>query len=191
MPSAMLPEFRESNVAAVRLLQGAVYAADERVWELVRSSEPDLARFFARLGLLLIVDETEGLAYLRQMADGELPTGYDALPKLFRKTRLGYDETLVCVLLREELRRSEEEHLDPRCVVEVSALFDRWKPLVHPRAAEVVARRERGAARWRLAKQGFIGRYGDDWVTRSKERPRVCPKYKSANWDKPKLWERK
>lgn len=162
MPSATLPEFRESNVAAVRLLQGAVYADDERVWELVRSSEPDLARFFARLGLLLIVDETEGLAYLRQMADGELPAGYDALPKLFRKTRLGYDETLVCVLLREELRRSEEEHLDPRCVVEVSALFDLWRQPTAARPDDVKARRDLGAALVRLEELGFVRKCADE-----------------------------
>lgn len=34
-------------------------------------------------------------------------------------------------------------------------------------------------------------RCGHEWLTRTKERPRVCPKCKSANWDKPKLWERK
>jgi predicted Zn-ribbon and HTH transcriptional regulator len=34
-------------------------------------------------------------------------------------------------------------------------------------------------------------RCGHEWISREQERPRVCPKCKSANWDKPKLWERK
>lgn len=34
-------------------------------------------------------------------------------------------------------------------------------------------------------------RCGHAWVTRGNDRPRVCPKCKSPNWDKPKLYERK
>jgi hypothetical protein len=54
--------------------------------------------------------------------------GYDQLPKLFRKKRLSYDATLVCVLLREELRRFEEEEVEnARCVVLTGELFEKWK----------------------------------------------------------------
>ncbi len=34
-------------------------------------------------------------------------------------------------------------------------------------------------------------RCGHEWVTKTPERPRVCPKCKSPNWDQPKQWERK
>lgn len=35
-------------------------------------------------------------------------------------------------------------------------------------------------------------RCGHEWMPREKgERPRVCPKCKSANWDRPKLFSRK
>ena len=34
-------------------------------------------------------------------------------------------------------------------------------------------------------------RCGHEWISREQERPRVCPKCKSANWDKEKRWERK
>jgi predicted Zn-ribbon and HTH transcriptional regulator len=34
-------------------------------------------------------------------------------------------------------------------------------------------------------------RCGHEWITRENERPRVCPKCKSPNWDQPKKWERK
>ena len=147
MPGEELPEFREWGVAAVRLLQGVVYADDPRTWEAVLSSRPQLANYFARVGLLLVVDEPEGLAYLRQLADDELPEGYDRLPQRSRKTRRGYDETLLCVLLREELRRFEEEDLgNDRCVVEAAALFDRWKALFAAQQDEVRARRELSAA---------------------------------------------
>jgi transcriptional regulator len=34
-------------------------------------------------------------------------------------------------------------------------------------------------------------RCGHEWLPRDEEKPRVCPKCKSANWDRPKRWERK
>lgn len=156
--STAQPVFHLSNVIAVRLLQGAVYATDERDWELIRSSESDLAKYFARLGLLLVVEETDRLAYLRQMTDDELPPDYEALPKLFRRTRLPYGDTLLCVLLREELSRFDEERIGERCVVEAARVFDRWKPLVHPRGDEVAARGALGTSLERLAKQGLVRR---------------------------------
>lgn len=35
-------------------------------------------------------------------------------------------------------------------------------------------------------------RCGHEWLSREEgEKPRVCPKCKSANWDRQKKWERK
>jgi Domain of unknown function (DUF4194) len=163
MPAVELPEFREWSVAAVRLLQGVVYADESRAWEAVLSSQSQLANYFTRLGLLLVVDEPEGLAYLRQLTDDELSDGYDRLPKLFRRTRLGYEETLLCVLLREQLRRFEEEDLhNERCVVEAAALFDRWRTLSAAQQDEVRARRELSSALGKLEDLGFVRRLVDE-----------------------------
>ena len=163
MPAAELPEFRDWGIAAVRLLQGVVYADEHQPWNLVLTSQSLLTPYFARLGLRLVVDESEGLAYLRQLTDDELPEGYDRLPKLFRKTRLGYDETLLCVLLREHLRQFEEEDLcNDRCVVEAAALFDRWRVLSAARNDEVKARRELAAALGKLDELGFVRKLADE-----------------------------
>jgi predicted Zn-ribbon and HTH transcriptional regulator len=34
-------------------------------------------------------------------------------------------------------------------------------------------------------------RCGHEWLPQGGERPRVCPKCKSPNWDRPKRWTRK
>jgi hypothetical protein len=163
MPGIELPEFREWSIAAVRLLQGVVYADEVRPWELVLSSRSQLASYFALLGLLLIVDESEGLAYLRQLNDDELAEGYERLPKLFHRARLGYDETILCVLLREHLRRFEEEDLhNERCVVEAAVLFDRWRILSQAQYDEVRARRAFSSALGKLAEIGFVRRLTDE-----------------------------
>src|SRR5438094_10469305 len=98
-----LPEFRDWSIAAVHLLHGVVYLDDGALWSLVCSNKSRLEEYFARIGLALVVDDAEGFAFLRQLEEEELGDGYDALPKLFRKSRLSYDSTLLCVLLRDEL----------------------------------------------------------------------------------------
>ncbi len=160
MVSAGLPEYREWSIAAVRLLQGAVYADDPRVWDVLLRNQSHLEGYFGRLGLLLIVDEPEGLAYLRQASDDELLDGYEKLPKLFRKTRLGYDATMLCVLLREELRRFEEEDVhNERCVVETTALFDQWVAFFPSQDDEVRQRREFSKTLAAIEDLGFIGKF--------------------------------
>lgn len=158
--NAGLPEFRDWSIAAVRLLQGAVYADDTRLWDALLRSRSPLETYFGRLGLLLIVDEPEGLAYLRQASEDELPAGYESLPKLFRKKRLSYDATLLCVLLREELRRFEEEDVhNERCVVEAAAMFDQWITFLPRQNDEVRQRREFSQTLTKLEELGFVSKF--------------------------------
>ena len=64
MTTTGLPDFRDWSIAAVRLLQGAVYADEPRVWDIVLGAQSHLEGYFGRLGLLLVVDEPEGLSIL-------------------------------------------------------------------------------------------------------------------------------
>jgi hypothetical protein len=152
-----LPEFRDWSIAAVWLLKGAVDSRDGRAWNVVLSNVSQLEAYFARIGLQLVVDEPEGLAYLRQMPEEELLAEYESLPKLFRATRLSYAQTLLCVLLRDELRRFEDEDLrNERCAVEESSLFEQWK-VFFPRTEDAVKlRKEMLAALRKLEELGFV-----------------------------------
>jgi Domain of unknown function (DUF4194) len=164
MKTGDLPEFRPWFAAAIRLLQGgAVYSDDSRTWDTLLASQSPLRDYFARIGLLLVLDEPEGLAYLRQLTEDELPEEYDGLPKLFRRARLGYDETLLCVLLREELRRFEEEDIDnDRCGMDAAQLFEQWQSIAPSRHDEVRARRDLSAALGKLEELGFVRKYSDE-----------------------------
>jgi len=137
-----LPAFDELGVPAVRLLQGALYDSDAQAWDILLSRESDLVTYFAKLGMALVVDRGEGLAYLAQLDDDQRTGGYEQLPKLFRRTQLGYTATLLCVLLRDEYRRFEDEDLEnERCVVEVDTLLEAWK-LFHPAESDEVRLRK-------------------------------------------------
>ena len=157
------PEFRDWSIPAVRLLQGVIEVDDGRVWNLMISNVSHLEDYFARLGLRLVVDESEGLAYLRQLADDEIPEGYDALPKLFRATRLSYGQTLLCVLLRDALRRFEDEETrNERCVINEMELLDQWKAFFPQQGDDVKQRRELQVALRKLEELGFVKSFGKE-----------------------------
>ncbi len=156
-----LPAYKEWSAAAVRLLQGAVYS-DDGTWDLLLRFQTPLKDYFARIGLLLVVDEPEGLAYIRQLTEDEATDDYLNLPRLFRKTRLGYDTTLLCVLLREHLRRFEEEDLDSRrCVVDQRELLESWKSFFPSGEDEVRLQKTLDTAFRKLEGLKFVSRFGD------------------------------
>ncbi len=162
-----LPEFEELGIPAVRLLQGVIYDDDIEAWDILLARESDLSTYFARLGLVLVVDRTEGLAHLRQLDDDGRTGGYERLPRLFRRATLGYTATLLCVMLRDEYRRYEDEDLDnERCVVDVSMLLEDWKQFFPAESDEVRLRKQLTAALANLEKLKFVRKFGsgsDTW----------------------------
>ena len=165
-----LPPFVDWNIAAVHLLQGVVESENVRVWSLIQTNVSSLTTFFARLGLSIVIDPAEGLAYLRQLAAEDSPEGYDSLPKLFRSTRLSYSQTLLCVLLRAALRRFEEEQTqDERCVVTEADLRDQWKAFFSQQGDEVKQSRDLHSTFRKLEELGFVRNFGqekDTWEIR-------------------------
>jgi hypothetical protein len=160
MPSE-LPAFCDWNAAAIHLLQGVVEADDTRLWNTLLSNRSQLETYFAHLGVLLVVDESEGFAYLRQLRADETPAGYESLPKLFRSSRLSYGQTVLCILLREALRRFEDEDtLNERCVVQSSDLFDAWKSYFASHGDDVKLLRELSAGLRKLEELGLVKKFG-------------------------------
>jgi hypothetical protein len=151
------------SLAAVRLLQGVVYAEEEKVWNLVLGSKSPLQSYFSQLGLLLIVDESEGFAFLRQFEEDEYPAGQAALPKLFRRVPMNYGATLLCVLLRDLLRQFEEEEVDnERCLVETTKLLADWKNFFPIDQDEVQKQKELRSALRKLEDLKLVRKFGDE-----------------------------
>lgn len=165
-----LPTYRDWSPVAVRLLQGVVYLEDGRPWDILLRNISTLKDYFGQIGLQLVLDEPEGFAFLRQLSAAELPEEYDGLPKLFRRTRLSYDATLLAILLREELRRFEEEEVHhQRCVISEDTLFEQWKAFFPSNSDEVKLKKTLSTAFRTLENLKFVRRFGkatDDWEVR-------------------------
>ncbi|GGZ35791.1 hypothetical protein GCM10007049_31310 [Echinicola pacifica] len=106
-------ENQSRNVApyaksAVKLLQGPVFEDQENIWNEVLQYQVEIAQYFEKIALEVIVDKRDGYAYLKQI---ELDESGSTIG-LVRRIPLTYDLTLVCVLLREWLLEFELSDLE-------------------------------------------------------------------------------
>ncbi|MAT14024.1 MAG: hypothetical protein CMJ46_01995 [Planctomyces sp.] len=153
------PEFRERGIAAAHLLQGVVDERDTDTWTILLGNESHLRDYFYEIGLVLVIDREEGIAFLRQMHDDERTGGYERLPRIFKKSALGYQSSLLTVLLREEYRRFEEEDLDnERCVVDLDEVLAQWKSFFPADEDEFALRKKLGTAFNQLERLKFVSR---------------------------------
>lgn len=163
--SATRRDVQEWSPVAVRLLQGVVEFDDERMWDLVLRHRSTLESYLARIGLILVVDAADGYAFVRQSKEGELGEEAADIPKLLRRRILGYSATVLSVLLREELRRSDEQVDRPRCTVELGTLYDTWRTFVPGSNDDKTTRRDFDAALATVREVGFIRPLGESKET--------------------------
>jgi len=143
------------------LLQGVLYHDDsEANWDILLRNATPISDYFAKLGLLLVVDEADAMAYLRQFDEEEWPTDYPEIPRLFRRQPLTYETTLLCVLLRDELRRFEEQEIfSDRCIIAQSDLLSIWQAFFPEEHDTVKLNRQLGTALRRLEDMKFVKQF--------------------------------
>jgi hypothetical protein len=95
------------SLVLVSLMKGVVHAETEpKNWQALLDLQPRVRDHVAPLGLELIVDEAEGYAFLRQRAAAE---GEPELPRLVPRRQLGFQVSLLLVLLRKKLAESDAQ----------------------------------------------------------------------------------
>jgi len=103
--------------------------------DLIKIHELPLRHYFAQIGLVLIVNREEGLAYLRQPAIEEGAEAGAATPRLVARRSLTLDQSILCILLRESLEEytitengSREPVLNFRDLRDLVELFFKERP---------------------------------------------------------------
>jgi hypothetical protein len=109
-----------ANVA-IRLMRGVVYReSDEDVWLALDRHAAAVRDHFAAIGVDVVVDETEGYAYLRTREDDDA----DPLPRLVKRRALTYNVSLLLVLLRKRLAEWETSGGEGQLVLHRDQLVD-------------------------------------------------------------------
>lgn len=95
------PEEQAVATAIIRLMRGVAYReTDEDAWSTLVRYGPAVRDHFATIGVEVVVDDTEGYAYLRSQDDD---ADESALPRLVNRRSLTYNVSLLLVLLRKRL----------------------------------------------------------------------------------------
>lgn len=145
--------------ALIKLLQGIVYHDDGPLWALLLHQQAAVTEYFARMGLALYLDETEGYAYLQQPEPDDDAPNAPTLPRLTRRDRLSYAVTLLLVLLREALLQFDSsEPQSDRLVLTLEELRDMQRPFYHDRSDETKLVRALDGHVARVADLGFLRR---------------------------------
>ncbi len=114
----------EHTVAAViiRLMRGVVYReSDEETWIALDRQGAAIRDHFDALGVDVVLDDTEGYAYLRSQET----TGDQApLPRLVRRHSLTYNVSLLLVLLRKRLLDFETSGHEGKLVLSRDQIVD-------------------------------------------------------------------
>jgi hypothetical protein len=108
--------------AIIHLMRGVVYREhDEPTWTTLDRNAPAVRDHFAAIGVDVVVDDTEGYAYLQSRPD---PEGEDPLPRLVNRRTLTYNVSLLLVLLRKRLVEFETAGSEGKLVLSRDQIVD-------------------------------------------------------------------
>lgn len=108
--------------AIIKLMQGVVYReSDDETWITLEHLGAGVRDHFATIGLIVVIDDAEGYAFLRTLPEVE---GEDPLPRLVRRRALTYHVSLLLVLLRKRLVEFEAGGGEGRMVMTSEQIVD-------------------------------------------------------------------
>ncbi|WP_462325552.1 DUF4194 domain-containing protein [Desulfoplanes sp.] len=110
---------QELGSIVVPLLKGVIYMEESpALWHSLLTLQADVKDYVAVLGLELILDDSEGYAFLRSLgseSDDDAEAGY--LPRLVTRRQLSYPVSLLLALLRKKLAESDAGGADTRMIL--------------------------------------------------------------------------
>ena len=89
------------SLPIIYLFKGVLYNTNEAVWKSLIQYQNDIKSYFSVVGIDLIINQSEGFAFLKQREIVEETTIH--FPKLIEKRQLSYPVSLLCILLRKKL----------------------------------------------------------------------------------------
>lgn len=105
----------ELSPVLIQLFRGVLYRdQQEHIWQQLLLLQNRVRDYVRALALELVVDKTEGYAYLAQAKPQEDEA---ALPRLVPRRQLSYPVSLLLALLRKKLAEQDAAGGDPRLIL--------------------------------------------------------------------------
>ena len=178
-PEATAPESRtpeELPGVVTRLFKGVVYAeADEKIWQSLIGLTSQVRDYVAVLGLDLILDESEGYAFLKSRED---PDG--TLPRLIPRRQLTFNVSLLLALLRGRMLEFDTNSSELRLIMTEQDIADMVSVFLPESSNEARTLDQLGANIKKVVELGFLRKLRGQAGTY--EVARILKAYVDAQW---------
>jgi hypothetical protein len=110
-------------LVVTHLMKGVVYRdTHEKAWQHLVRLVPRVSDYVATLGLVVVVDEAEGYAFLRSKPED--PDDDDSIPRLIPRHALSFHTSLLLALLRKKLAESDAADDGYRLILSRDQILD-------------------------------------------------------------------
>jgi len=116
------------------LMKGVVYQDQhEKVWSHLLPLRARVADYVETMGLIVVIDEAEGYAFLRSR-----PVEQDeqAVPRLIARRSLSYPVSLLLALLRKRLAQFDADNSDTRLILSRDQIVELVRVFLPPNSNE-------------------------------------------------------
>jgi hypothetical protein len=144
-------------VVLTQLMKGVVYRdTHEKAWRQLIALQPQARDYVAAIGLMVVIDEAEGYAFLRQRADEEDETAGHSLPRLVPRRSLSFHVSLLLALLRKKLAEFDAGNGDTRLMLSRAQIIDMIRLFLPASSNEVRLVDQIDAYIAKVAELGFL-----------------------------------
>lgn len=154
------PEEYAVASTVIELMRGVVYQeSHETAWQTLDRHAGQIRDHFATVGVDVIVDDTEGYAYLKTRAEAD---GEEPLPRLVRRRTLTHPQSILLVLLRKRLVEFETAETGGKLVLTRDEMVDDLRTFLPQAAKESRIVDNVDATIRQIAEMGFLRSLRDD-----------------------------
>lgn len=163
-------------LAVTRLFKGVVYReTDEKLWQRLLELTAQVRDYVAVLGLELVLDDTEGYAFLRSSPDAD-----PDLPRLIPRRQLSFHVSLLLALLRARLAEFDQQNSETRLIMTAEQIGDMVSVFLPESSNEARVLDQLAANIKKVSELGFLRRLrGQD---QAYEVARILKAYVDAQW---------
>ena len=106
------------SVVVTALMKGVIYRdTTPVVWQQLLALQPQVQDYVAVLGLVAIIDESEGYSFLRSRPEPDEGSDEPAIPRLVARRSLSFPVSLLLALLRKKLAEADASSAESRLVL--------------------------------------------------------------------------
>jgi len=177
------PGSPDLSVLAITLLKKVIYRdGNERLWSALLNLQTRIREYFAVLSLELVLDESEGYAFLKSRPESTDTGASASVPRLITRRQLSFPVSLLLALLRKRLAEFDAGGGDTRLVLTREEIVELMRLFLPDSSNEVKLIDQMETHINKAVDLGFLRRLPGSSSPQSYEVQRILKAFVDAQW---------